>query len=457
MKRLALLLLSIAVGCAGDSHQKDQQQYRKLLDAGLSEVNYVPPEPLTLDQAMLVANKSSESLAIEGEAFVRAVLQKRRSVSAFFPEVGLNPSYRARQRESGGGMDADLDIPIDARIVLFDGQQNINSYWRDVYLIERQQDRLLEAQELLLSDVAQSYYDVLRAEAQVNVLQGSLQVQGERLRDTQARQQAGTARPLDVSQTAAQFAATRVQLIDAVRSAGDARASLSYLMDAPVADSPLSDRFEPGEQVPETALLVELARSHRSELAAAERSIAAAERDVRVAVGAYYPQLAIDLSVFLHRESVPDSRTWEGLLSINFPIFTAGRIDAEVRTAWSFLREAILVKTQTQRRVEREIDQAVRNVRASQDRVRELHVQLAAATDAFNQAEGSYKAGLGTNLERITAQDAMLRAQLALATETIDQKVLWVELTRVCGTLRETFLEKTRSSLPATQPIKTGN
>jgi outer membrane protein TolC len=145
------------------------------------------------------------------------------------------------------------------------------------------------------------------------------------------------------------------------------------------------------------------------------------------------------------------------LLSVSFPIFTGGRIDAEVRTAWSFLREALLVESQTRRRITQEIDRAVRNLGASQDRIAELSVQLKAATDAFNQADASYKAGLATNLERVTAQDAMLQAQLALATETIDQKVLWLSLLRSCGTLRETMLEiREPTTVPATQGDSAG-
>lgn len=458
MKRLLLCASAlVVVGCAFDSPPKDARHYQDLLNTGLPAVSYRAPDPLRLETAMLLANQASESLAIEGESYVRAVLKKRRSIAAFLPEVGINPEYRIRESASGGGYDADLDIPVDARLVIFDGNQNVNAYWRDVYLVERERDQLFEAQEQLLYDVASVYYAILRAESQVQVLESSLQVQGERLRDTRGRETAGTARPLDVSQTAAQYAATRVQLIEAARLVGDARSSLVYLLNAAVADASLDDQFVPGSAIPPLNQLIDSARSHRSELAAAERSIAAAQRDVRVALGAYYPQVSIDLSAFLYRESVPDARTWEGLLSVTFPIFTGGRIDAEVRTAWSFLREANLVLAQAQRRVEREVDQAVRNLQASQQRITELGVQLQAASDAFAQADASYKAGLATNLERITAQDAMLQAQLALATETIDQKRLWIDLSRACGTLRETFLKSPIAGRPSTQPVQAGN
>lgn len=453
-----LAIAAMLAGCARNEHAKDPAKYRAILDIGTRKVEFVEGQPLSISDAMALANQANESLGIEGEAYVRAILDKRRSVAAFLPTVGLNPSYRIREGEDGGGYDADLDIPVDLDLVLFDGNQNINSYWRDVYLIERQRDRLLEAQEALLYDVAEVYYAILRAEAQVRVLENSLQLQGERLRDAQGRERAGTGRPLDVSQTAAQYAATRVQLIEAIRQVGDSRSTLAYLLDQPIQDSPLQENFAPGQAIAPYETLLDTARRFRSELAAAERSIEAAQRDVRVAVGEYYPQVSINLSAFLYRESVPDARTWESLLSVTFPIFTGGRIDADVRTAWSFFREAMLVESQTRRRVEREIDQGIRNLTASQDRIAELEVQLKAATDAFNQADASYRAGRATNLERVTAQDAMLQAELALVTEKIDQKVLWLSLLRSCGTLRETLLEVSLppTASPATQPTTEG-
>ena len=64
-------------------------------------------------------------------------------------------------------------------------------------------------------------------------------------------------------------------------------------------------------------------------------------------------------------------------------------------------------------------------------------------------AEAVYKAGRGTNLERVAAQDVELQAALALATEAYDQKLLRINLLRVTGTLRETLLDE-----PTTQPSR---
>lgn len=469
---LALAIAGALAGCRANA-ERDVASYREILDRDTPVVEI--GDSLSLAEAFALANRNSETLSIEGEAYVRAITDKRRAVAAFLPTVDVRPSYSIREKVAGagggvvvggggsgggvvvggdgsdagssGGYDADLNIPITATWVVFDGLRNVNAYWRDVYLVQRQREQLLEIQESLLFDVAQVYYTVLRAQEQIRVLEASLSVQEERLRDTRGRQDAGVARPLDVAQTEAQYAGTRVTLIEAQRQLADARSLLAYLVNAPVESLPLSDGYAPEDGAPELPVLLGTATRERSELRAAERAIDAAQRDVRVAIGQYYPSLTIDFSVFLYRESVPTQRTWESLFQANFPLFAAGRIDADVRTAWSFLREAQLIANQSRRRVTREVEQGIRDLLASSDRLTQLEIQASAAVEAARQAEAVYRAGRGTNLERVAAQDVQLQAELALATERFDQKLLRLNLLRVTGTLRESLL-----NIPATQP-----
>jgi outer membrane protein TolC len=439
-----LALLGACLGLVGCkvNHEQDVTAYRHVLDDDAIEPRLDADGSLSLKTALALANRANESLALEGEAYVRVLLEKRRAVASFFPTVDLAPSYSVRERQGGGGIDADLDVPIESELTVFDGLRNVNTYWRQVYLIERQRDLLLEAQESLLFDVADVYYTVIRAQEQVRVLEASVTVQEERLRDVRGRQAAGVARPLDVAQTEAQFAATRVTLIEARRQVDSARSLLAFLVNRAVADLRLSDGYTPGDAVPPPEVLIQTARTQRSELAAAGRAIEAAQRDVKIAIGQYYPEVTIDLSAFLYRESVPTARSWESLLQVNFPIFRAGAIDADVRTAWSFLREAQLIEQQTRRRIARDIEQTTRDLIASRERLAELQVQQRAASEAFRQADASYRAGRGTNLERVTAQDALLQAELSLVTEAIDQKLLRLQLLRAAGILRETLLTK---------------
>jgi len=180
----------------------------------------------------------------------------------------------------------------------------------------------------------------------------------------------------------------------------------------------------------------------RRDLHAAAAAIEAAQQNVRVAMSQYYPSVSLDLNVFLYRESLPDARRWDAILRANLPIFSAGLIEADVREAWSQLRQAALLESLTRREIMQQIELAAHDLDAARRRSEELSTQLSAAEAAFAQAEQSYNVGLATNLERVIAQEALLAAQLEVVSAEYDQKVFHLELLRAIGALREELEEE---------------
>lgn len=432
---VAALLCAFALagtGCA--VNQADEvAAYRKVIDLRPTALN--PAIPLTLGQALLLANQNNENLALEGEDYLQALIERHRAVSSLLPTVDLSATHSRAERLEGSGGDA-TDVAADLNWNVFNGFRDLNRYWRETYRAEQQRNDLLAFQETLLLDVAQVYYEVLRSEASVRVLENSLSVQEERLRDARGRVEAGVARPLDVAQTEAQASATRTALIDARRDVVTARNLLALLTDAPVTDVPLEDAYAPPTEIDPLERYLAAATEARRDVAAAAAAVAAARRDVEVAWGQYYPSVSLNLSAFLYRESVPDERDWNGLLSANLPLFSAGRIRADVREAWSFFRQALLVRSFLVRQATEQVATAYHELAASVARLAELQVQVTAAEQAFRQAEASYRAGLATNLERVAAQDALLSAQLQLAREEFDREVFHLALLRAAGLLR---------------------
>jgi outer membrane protein TolC len=310
---------------------------------------------------------------------------------------------------------------------------------------------LLDAQAAVLLDVARTYYQVLRSERSVAVLLASLATQDERVRDIRARQKAGIARPLDTAQTEAQAAATRVSLIAAQNDVATGRSTLSFLLGVPANDSPLVDEAQLPQAAPSLAALQDQAARQRQDLSAAVQALEAAKLSVNAAIAQYYPSVTLNVNYFLSRQSTPTESDWNYLLSANLPIFSAGLIEANVRQAWSLLRQAKLSETQVRRQVVQDVEVACQNFQASRDRLKELQVQLAAAEEALRQAEQSYRVGLATNLERLTAQDALLSAQLQLASERYNQKVFYLNLLRAAGALT-TRLPGEPATAPTTAP-----
>jgi outer membrane protein TolC len=456
--RLGVLLLTIVLvpGCAVDQ-KKEVAKYRRVLDGEhpSPRVTFSPEEPLTLDKAMRLANQDNERLAVAGEDYLQALINKDRAASAFLPTVSLEPSYTVTDRpggQSGGSGGAvgtiggfrvggstlrRFEAPVVSRINLFNGGGDVARLRRAAAVAEQRRLQLLDQQALTLLDVAQVYFQVLRSERLVQVLESSAGVQNERVRDIEARQNAGLARPLDVAQTRALAADTRVSLTTARSDARNGRTTLAFLIGAPGVEGPLS--FDANGDLAATAPLEpieafqERALDQREDVRAARAAVAAARQGVRAAFSQYYPSVSLNFNAFLYRENFDDASKWTAILNANLPIFTAGLIHADVREAWSGLRQAALLESLASRQAVQDVRIAYENVAASRARLVDLRTQADAARDALNQAEASYRVGLATNLERLTAQSQLLNAELQLASEQYDQSLLLLDLTRFTG------------------------
>lgn len=444
-------LAALGGGCRVDQ-AADVALYRDVIALEHPPAPLPPGAPLSLEHALRLANHANERLGIEGENYLQALLERQRSVARFLPAIDLTSAFVFRENVGARGSDSpddggtggggssettQFEAGIAGDLTLFDGFRNVNRLDASEARIEQRRALLLDLRESLLLDTAQVYYGVLNAERLADVLRNSLAVQEERVRDALARQEAGIARPLDVYQSEAQASQTRVQLLDAVNDARAGRAALAFLTGAPAEGSPLADGLELPPDMPSEEALLALAIARRQDLIAAEAAARAARFEVDEAIGEYYPSVTVNLEYFLTRDASPTDRDWTGLLQLNLPIFSGGRIDADVRAAWSRFRQAVLSYSLTRRQIRQEIDIAHGDLAASAARIEELRHQVRAAAEALRQAEASYEAGLGTNLERISAQDQLLTAQLQLAAEEYNQKVLYLAALRAAGGLTE--------------------
>ena len=465
---LALVVLLLVTGCRVNEHE-EMAKYREVLRAKESAASFAATGELDLATALRLANLHNEQLAIAGEDYLQALIDKQRAAALFLPTITLAPSYsqadasddrgnaRGGGDGGGGGVDPDdpsnpdpntpgrgsanstgdgnLDVPVNLRYNVFNGYRDVASLRRAARTAAQRRALLLDLQQQVLLDVAQVYYQVLRAEALVEVLENTAELQNARVRDTRARQQAGFAQLLDVARAEAQAAGTRVALIDARNAVWNGRTTLAFLTDAPVADTKLSDRLDVPAELPGAGQLVAEALRQRHDVAAARSAVEAATQGVDVAVGQYYPSVSFNANYFLSRESNPTDSDWNGLISASLPIFTAGVIHANVRTALSRLRQAYFDARFTRRQAEQDVLLARHGIGTSDLRLSELGVQLQAAEDAFRRAQIAQNAGAATYLDLLIAQDALLTAQLDLASARFDRKVSYLNLLRATGRL----------------------
>lgn len=435
-RRAALALMLATLGaCAVDEHA-DIREYRALLDDGappFAELD-AKPEVGPID-SMLLASLRNETLSVEGETYIQSIIERRRVAAAFLPTVALSPTYAFRD-DVGSNQTSAFDVPIEVTIDV-NPVSDAAAIAAAERIIEQRLALLLDQQDLLLIDVARAHYEVVRAERAVRVLENTLAVQNERVRDARGRVEAGLVRPLDLSLAESQAAQTASDLALARSFVLNNRTLLGFLTTSDMTTRVVADDFETPENLPTREELRAAADLRRQDIIASGRRVEAARSLIQVAYGQYFPTVSLDFAAFLSRDTNPTNLDWTGLLRVSIPLFSAGLIEADVREALSLLRQARLLDSLVRRAAQRDVDFAYDNYEATRERIDQLRVQVRAAGDALQQADGLYQAGLATNLERLDAQDRLLSAELQLITAELERKVFYLDLLRTTGAIHE--------------------
>ncbi len=456
-------------GCGVDQ-EKEVAQYRSVLDAHVPPAPATQPgEPLTLDRALREANQASEELGIRGEDYLQGLILKNRATAAFLPTVAFRPTYTVEDRYTNtpgrtntltttGGDTATIrgssasvttvgtgyrslgsnalqsfQAPVVGQINLFHGFGDAANLRVADATIEQRKQLLLDAQSTVLINVAQVYYQVLRSEQTRDVLRNSIMLQQARVDDESQKLKNGLSTNLALAQVQAQLDSTRAALAQVDGDVINGRTTLGFLIGRPVESTTLiSDTIVPNVR-PAKEEFERLAQEGRRDLLAARAQVVAARAAVDVAVAQYYPSVNLNVEGFLYREYYSDASKWNAVLSANVPIFSAGVIRADVRNAWSRLRQAALVESETRRSAIRDVQTAYQNVLTAERRITELQGELTAANDALKQAQAALANNLGIVLDVLTAQDQQLNSQLQLTSAEFDRSVFYLDLVRSTG------------------------
>lgn len=188
--------------------------------------------------------------------------------------------------------------------------------------------------------------------------------------------------------------------------------------------------------LPETLGLDLIAR--RPDLIALKRRLEAAAKQVDAAKTDFYPN--INLKAFLGTESVFWSRlfradNWDliALPAIHLPIFTAGRIRAQLYEKLADFNEAVYSYNQLILEAAQEIADSLTKISAL---LQEIEIRKQSLSVALSQEAivlRRYVGALATRSDSLTAQDAVLQKQLILAAIEYGTQLAEIELIRQLG------------------------
>ena len=291
----------------------------------------------------------------------------------------------------------------------------------------------------LVSDVATAYFDLLELDAELEIAQRTLALRQNSLSLIQVRQQGGIATLLDVRQ-AEQLVYSAAQVIpDTEGLIEQTEYQIRLLLGQPPGNvprgQPLTVQAHPPAVPPglPSALL-----ERRPDIRAAEQTLVAANANIGVAKAAYFP--TISLTGLLGFESNQLSSLFQGASShwqfvpqVTQPIFTAGRITAQVHFAEAQQQSALIQYEKAIQTAFREVSDALVQYR----RVKGIRTQqvllVATLHDRSQLAYMRYRGGVDTLLNALDADRDLFSAELSLAQTQRNELLALVQLYKALG------------------------
>ena len=293
------------------------------------------------------------------------------------------------------------------------------------------------ARILLAANVARGYLQLARIHDQLAVARRTLAQRTESLKLVTDRVNAGLDTTLEQRQAEGALPEARQQIEALQEQAQIARNAIAALVAQPdiqIEERPLS-ALKPA--APPQVLPADLL-ARRADVAAARWRAEAATHDVASAKAQFYPN--VNLTAFLGLSSLglgklldAGSLQWGVGPAIHLPVFDAGRLRANLRGKTADLDAAVETYNATVLDAIRETADQVATLQSIGKQQREQRDAQAAAEGAYEIALQRYRAGLGTYLNVLTAETAVLnqrRLAVDLAGRALDAQV---QLMRALG------------------------
>ncbi|MCA2963961.1 MAG: TolC family protein, partial [Acidobacteriaceae bacterium] len=247
------------------------------------------------------------------------------------------------------------------------------------------------------------FLETFQAQSRLRAARARLQTAESLLAQTIDREKAGAASQLDLARHRQRREIEQTEQIAAEQDLALLRPALEELLAAPVS----------GELAEPKLRLTSLdSPTQRPDLHAARERVKAAEQDLHRARRARWPQLTA-LADYGVLGAGPDSAiaTYNLGATLQIPLWTSGRLDAEIRAASLRLEQAKQEAQRLQLAAARQAAQAQTSF-AAQTRAEAAAAAAArAARQVLELTTLRYQSGLATTLDTVTAQEALATAE----------------------------------------------
>jgi multidrug efflux system outer membrane protein len=268
----------------------------------------------------------------------------------------------------------------------------------------------------LTADVATNYFLIRSLDSEIDILRRTAGLRSEYVSILNDRFRIGTIPEIDVESARAELASSRADLADVTRRRAETLNALALLCGRPASSFEVGENGSPAAPPMVPVGLPSSLLERRPDVAAAERKLAAANARIGAAKAAYFPVLHLTgqagyLSARAQDMFDADTRVWSFGPGISLPLFTGGRITAQVEQARAVYGETLAGYRQTVLTAFKEVEDSLAQIvlRAEQAERRAEAVNSAARVAELARAR--YEAGIISYLAVVDAERTLLEQE----------------------------------------------
>ncbi|HKW63254.1 MAG TPA: TolC family protein [Candidatus Acidoferrum sp.] len=416
-----VVMFSLLMG-AGTAHAQSNTKVQTLPTASPNEVLR-----LSLDQAVALALKENPAAQIAILTAAESEQDKNIARAELLPQANARISDEAQKiniRAQFGGVPAFPGLPNTlGPFQLFSAGPSVSAPVFDLTLWQRYQaarntadasraNSLSTREQVILLTVSQ-YIGTLRAVANVQASQSRVDL-AQALYDQAADlQKEGVGTGIDTLRANVELQNEKQRLLEAQNDRETLLYGLSRLLNLdPRQRLELADALSFSDTPqPEVGASIEAGLGERQEWKALNLQIKAAEGEKKAARSERLPSVRFDGTfsyVGTSGNTTLPTYTYEG--SVNMPLFTGGRIHAEVVRADLEIRKLEEQQADLRNQIALDVKTALLNLDSARNEVQVANLGVQLSKEEVDQARDRFKAGVANNIEVIQAQDSLSRA-----------------------------------------------
>ena len=276
------------------------------------------------------------------------------------------------------------------------------------------------AREQVASGTGLIYLEALRADRAVAAAQANVELAQALFKLAQDQRNAGVATGVDVTRAQTRLAEQQVGLAQAQTESEQARLNLQRVIGVPLGGPlTLTDQLHFVEDpLPSVETAVAQAGHDRREIQVAEEENRVSQLELQSTRAEHLPSLEVvgDYGSSGITPTSFDVPTRRVALQLNVPIFNGGLTQGRVTAAASRARQTELELENTRGQVEEDVRLALTTLRTAAVQVRAAEESVTLAQRELEMARDRFRAGVGDNLEVISAQTSLANARVAQVT-----------------------------------------